>query len=65
MSVGTITPVKVLRDELGIRPGEAKEYIDCCVFGGEVVDIEVASTELAESIADKLNATRPPAKVVS
>lgn len=63
VSVGTIAPVKVLCEELGIRLGEAKEYIDRCVFGGETVDIEVESAELARSIADKLNATPPPAKV--
>jgi ribosomal protein L7/L12 len=65
VSVGTIAPVKVLREELGIRLAEAKEYIDRAVFGGEVVDIEVESTEIAESIAEKLNATPPPAKVVA
>lgn len=64
-SVGTIAPIKVLRDELGIRLSVAKEYIDRCVFGGEVVDIEVESTQLAESIAEKLNVTPPPAKVVA
>ena len=63
VSVGTIAPVKVLREELGIRLGEAKEHIDRCVFGGETVDIEIESVELARSIADKLNATPPPAKV--
>ena len=63
VSVGTITPVKVLRDELGISIGEAKAYIDRCVFGGEVVEIEVESEELARAVAQKLDATPPPAKV--
>lgn len=62
-SLGTIAPIEVLRDQLGIGLAEAKEYIDRCVFGGEVVDIEVASAELAESVAAHLRATPSPARV--
>lgn len=62
-SVGTIAPIKVLREQLGIGLLEAKEYIDRCVFGSEVVDIEVESAELAESVAAHLRATPGPAKV--
>ena len=63
VSVGTISPIKLLRAELGIGLAEAKEYIDRCVFGGEVVDIKVESFEVARRIATKLNATPPPAKI--
>ncbi len=63
LSVGTITPIKVLREHLGMSLAEAKRCIDRCVFDAEVVDIEVESAALAESVAAHLRATAPPPKV--
>ena len=60
VSVGTISPVHILREELAISLREAKEYVDRCVFDGGVVEIDVASIDAAHRIADRLASTASP-----
>ena len=64
-SVGTITPIRILRDVLGMRLRDAKDCIDRCVFEGETVELEAPSFAAAEERVKRLNETPPPARVVA
>lgn len=60
VSVGTISHVRLLRDELSVGLAEAKQLVDRCVFDGETVDIAVESPEHAHRIAQRLRALEGP-----
>jgi hypothetical protein len=64
VSVGTIDHIRVMRDALGLTLGNAKELVDRCVFGREVVTIEFGSREAAEATAKKLASLPGPAIVL-
>ncbi len=63
VSVGTITPIKVLRDQLGLPLAVAKRFIDRAVFEGEEVEIPVDTLAKATAVADALRNTPGPATV--
>jgi hypothetical protein len=62
-SIGTVDHIRVLRRALGIKLGEAKSYVDRCVFDRETVIIEMASRAMADALARELAALPGPARV--
>lgn len=54
ISVGTVAHVKILREALGLGLADAKQIVDRCVFAGEEVEIACPSSDVAKSLADKL-----------
>lgn len=60
VSVGTIQHVMVLRRLLKLNLGEAKEYVDRCVFAGECVEIAVESHEVADAVVQELKTLPGP-----
>lgn len=56
VSCGSIAHIKLLKAELGLGLADAKEYIDRCVFGGETVDIPMASLQQARHLQAQFDA---------
>lgn len=54
VSCGTVSHIKILREELDVGLAAAKEYVDRCVFGAETVDIPMESLEDAQRIRSRL-----------
>ena len=61
MSFGTVELIKVVRARFGLQLGEAKAFIDRCVFEGEVVSFAVPIEE-AKAFAREVGGLKSPAK---
>jgi ribosomal protein L7/L12 len=54
VSVGTVSVIKLVREHLGLGLGDAKEYVDRAVFGGERVTIPAPDVRAAERLVAAL-----------
>lgn len=59
LSVGTVEPMRILRDQLNLSLADAKAAIDSAVFEGLSVRILVASDEQARLLAGALASSAP------
>jgi ATP-grasp domain, R2K clade family 2 len=59
VSVGTVEPIKVLRDALNLTLAEAKSVIDKAVFDGEVARVLTGSEREARTVARQLADAAP------
>ncbi|MFC4314431.1 DUF4375 domain-containing protein [Steroidobacter flavus] len=62
-SVGTVEIIKLVQLHAGVDLGEAKRFVDRCVFDGEAVAIPLPSHESAESFIRAVSSLPGPAKM--
>jgi len=56
MSVGTVKVIRLVSRHGHLSLGEAKDFVDRCVFDGETVSIPMPSAEDASLLVDALKA---------
>ena len=61
VSCGTVGLIKLLRSSLGLSLGEAKGYVDKCIFDREQVEIPVPDDVSAEDMVIKISKLETPA----
>jgi hypothetical protein len=65
VSVGTIDLIKIIRDQCNLGLAEAKAYVDDAVFGGEIVEIPLASDVDGPALIHGIETLETPATITA